>query len=307
MGDQCITLRRWPGMGPPLLLVHGIGSSGASWEPLVPALAREFTPITFDLRGHGDSRKPASGYLYGDYIDDLDRILDALRLKRPLIMGHSLGGIVTLWWAARHPDRAAGLVVVDSPLRSGQEFMPAFDGWLAQNAMTPEDLTAWYRREHPEWSEERAAGRAAIMTGTARNVFVELRADSLANDGRDRLDEIAHITVPGAVGARRARHREHGASGRCRGPCGADAERAGGHDSRRGARPASRAARRVPRDRRAVPPGMRREGRSVVSYCPVEFALPLSFRACEESAHAGNPQVSKSPIFPRCAAFVGMT
>jgi N-formylmaleamate deformylase len=196
VGDQCITLRRWPGMGPPLLLVHGIGSSGASWEPLVPALAREFTPITFDLRGHGASGKPASGYLYGDYVDDLDRILDALRLERPLIMGHSLGGIVTLWWAARHPDRAAGLVVVDSPLRSGQEFMPAFDGWLAQNAMTPEDLTAWYRHEHPEWNEERAAGRASIMTGTARNVFVELRADSLANDGRDRLDEIAHITSP---------------------------------------------------------------------------------------------------------------
>ena len=152
------------------------------------------SPITFDLRGHGQSGKPERGYL-DDYIGGLDAILEALPIERPLIAGHSLGGIVTLWWAARHPGSAAGLVIVDSPLRSGRDFMPAFDGWLAQNAMTPES-TALYLEKNPAWTEEQARQGAIVMTGTARNVFVELRADSLANDGGDRLAEILHVTSP---------------------------------------------------------------------------------------------------------------
>ena len=196
VGDQCITLQHWPGSGPSLVLIHGIGSTGSSWEGTIPALAKVVTPVTLDLRGHGNSSKPEHGYLYDDYIDDIDGVLAALGIDRPLLMGHSLGGIVALWWAARYPDRAAGIVVVDSPLRSGYDFAPAFDRWLAQNAMPVEELAAWYATEHPDWTPERARSRAEVMTGTARNVFVELRADSMANEGVDRLAEIAHVTSP---------------------------------------------------------------------------------------------------------------
>jgi pimeloyl-ACP methyl ester carboxylesterase len=195
-GDEQLAVTRWPGAGPIVVLVHGIGSSGDSWRDLIPALGQHFTPVTMDLRGHGASGKPASGYLYDDYVSDLDRVLDALGLDAPLLVGHSLGGIVTLWWAARHPDRAKGIVVVDSPMRSGEDFRPAFDGWIAQNTMTPDELTAWYLEKHPEWGEERARRRALVMTGTAPNVFMELKADSLAHDGADRIGELTGITTP---------------------------------------------------------------------------------------------------------------
>jgi pimeloyl-ACP methyl ester carboxylesterase len=191
-----IALRRWDGNGPPLLLIHGIGSSSASWESLAPALTRAFTPIAIDLRGHGDSAKPESGYLYDDYIADIDAVINALGMDRPLVIGHSLGGILALWWAAHHPGRAAALIVVDSPLRSGQAFMPAFDQWLQWNAMAPNDLAAIYLQEHPDWSPETARRRAQVMTSTARGVFEELRADSLAHDGVDRIAELTGITSP---------------------------------------------------------------------------------------------------------------
>lgn len=177
-------------------MIHGIGSTGASWEAVIPALSNVVTPIALDLRGHGDSDRPERGYLYNDYIGDLDGVLEALGIEHPLLMGHSLGGIVALWWAARHPDRAAGIVIADSPLRSGHAFAPAFDSWLRQNAMPVPELTEWYLAEHPDWTPERARRRAEVMTGTARNVFVELRADSLAHEGVDRLAEIAHVTSP---------------------------------------------------------------------------------------------------------------
>lgn len=191
-----IATRTWAGHGPPLLLIHGISSAGSVWNPIIPALTAEFTPIAIDQRGHGASGKPESGYLYGDYIADLDGVLEALRLDHPLILGHSLGGIVTLWWAAKYPDRAAALVIEDSPLHSGQDYMPAFDEWLMLNAMPEEDLRAHYAEEYPEWPPELVLERARLMANTARGVFAELRDDSLTNDGVDRIAEISGIQSP---------------------------------------------------------------------------------------------------------------
>lgn len=195
-GDRSINVTAWPGDGPPALLVHGIGSSGASWNELIPLLQPFLQPYAVDLRGHGESAHPATGYLYDDYIDDLDQIVDTLRLAHPVLIGHSLGGIVALWWAARHPARASAVIVVDSPLRSGEEFRPAFDGWIAQNAMAVDDLAAHYLEQNPEWEPTRARRRAEIMTNTAPGVFRELKVDSLRHDGEDRIAELLEIQSP---------------------------------------------------------------------------------------------------------------
>lgn len=195
-GDDRLALHRWPGAGPPVLLIHGIGSSGASWNDLVPRLQGHLTPIAIDLRGHGTSGRPASGFLYDDYIADLERIVTTLQLTAPVIMGHSLGGIVALWWAARHPNTARAIVAIDTPLRSGEAFRPAFDNWITWNAMTIDDLVEVYRRQHPEWPPAHTRRRAEIMTGTAPGVFRELREDSLAHEGVDRVAELTGIQSP---------------------------------------------------------------------------------------------------------------
>ncbi len=195
-GDVPINLTIYDGNGPAVILIHGISGAGAAWWPIIDELAISFTPVTIDLRGHGNSGKPETGYLYDDYIGDLDRVLHHLGLDHPLIMGHSLGGLIALWWAARHPNRAAAMVIEDSPLRSGEDFRSAFDGWLQLNAMTTEQVAAHYAAEHPIWKPETAQLRAGMMTSTARNVFAELRADSLAHHGVDRISEIAGITSP---------------------------------------------------------------------------------------------------------------
>lgn len=195
-GKQALAVHRWGGNGPEALFIHGIGSSSASWNPVLPALQSSLSPITMDLHGHGDSGKPASGYLYQDYIADVERVLHALKLDNPIIIGHSLGGIVALWWAAQNPATARAVVAVDSPLRSGEAFRPAFDGWIAQNAMTPEALAAAYLDANPEWGEQRAIDRARIMTSTPAGVFTELKAESMANEGIDRIAELEGITSP---------------------------------------------------------------------------------------------------------------
>jgi pimeloyl-ACP methyl ester carboxylesterase len=88
---------QYSGLGPKVLLIHGIGSSSRDFDPVIDGLVEVMTPITIDLRGHGESDKPSAGYHYEDYASDLDRLLQALGIERPIILGHSLGGIITLW------------------------------------------------------------------------------------------------------------------------------------------------------------------------------------------------------------------
>ncbi len=122
-------------------------------------------------------------------------MLDALGIQHPLLIGHSFGGLVTLGWAARHPDRAAGIVIMDSPRRIGKEYLTAFKGWLLLNAMPAPALTAWYRPSNPAWGLRQSHRRARTLRKTARNVFVALRNDAQANDGIDRVADLAHLSA----------------------------------------------------------------------------------------------------------------
>lgn len=102
------------GHGPPLLLVHGLAEDRSFWDPLVPPLAGSATVVRVDLRGHGDS-PDGPGYELDDLADDVQAALAATGLPGPpLVVGHSLGGLVSLVLAGRHPVR--GLVTVDLPL-----------------------------------------------------------------------------------------------------------------------------------------------------------------------------------------------
>lgn len=191
-----INATEYPGHGPRVVLVHGIGGSSHAWDNVIPLLSESFTPIAIDQRGHGESGHPDTGYLYDDYIGDLDAVLAYFDLERPLIVGHSLGGIVALWWAARYPERAAALVIEDSPLRSGESFRPAFEGWLELNALSVEEAAARYREQRPQDPESLHRQRAEWITGTARGVFSEIFADSMAHHGVDRIAEITGVRSP---------------------------------------------------------------------------------------------------------------
>src|SRR5262245_20172888 len=96
VGEFALSVAEYGTTGPSLVLVHGIGSRGVSWWPVIDALAADFRLFVPDLRGHGESDKPPNGYLPTDYARDLAALIDALGLDHPSIVGHSLGGIVTL-------------------------------------------------------------------------------------------------------------------------------------------------------------------------------------------------------------------
>jgi non-heme chloroperoxidase len=102
------------GTGRPLVLVHGLGIGGRIWDYQKPALADRFRVIVPDMRGHGESDKPGSGYSLETLTDDIDTLITELDLDNVAFVGWSLGGYVGSMYAARRPSALGRLVVVAS-------------------------------------------------------------------------------------------------------------------------------------------------------------------------------------------------
>src|SRR5215218_7951709 len=102
------------GSGDPVLLVHGLGSSTEDWEPQVDALAREFTVVAYDVRGHGRTGKPGGRYTVSQFADDAAALIAALGLGPVHVIGLSMGGMIAFQLAADHPALVRSLVIVNS-------------------------------------------------------------------------------------------------------------------------------------------------------------------------------------------------
>jgi 3-oxoadipate enol-lactonase len=95
---------RIAGEGPPLYLVHGIGSRKTTWDELIDGLKDRFTCVSYDLRGHGESPQPPTPYALGDLVDDLEALRRKLGHERIHVAGHSLGGMIGPAYALAHPE-----------------------------------------------------------------------------------------------------------------------------------------------------------------------------------------------------------
>jgi 3-oxoadipate enol-lactonase len=102
------------GAGPPLLAVHGLGSSGDDWAFQRDAFAAAHRLILPDLRGSGRSDKPRGRYSIAGFAEDLAQLLDALGVDAVDVVGFSLGGAVAIELALRHPQRVRRLVVCNT-------------------------------------------------------------------------------------------------------------------------------------------------------------------------------------------------
>jgi pimeloyl-ACP methyl ester carboxylesterase len=105
-----------PGL-PPMLCIHG-GAGHAHWYDFVaPGFNKDYHVLSVDLRGHGDSEPvDPPAYSYSDYAADLDKAVVALGLDQFVLMGHSMGGMVSLVYSATYPGRVAKLVIVDTSM-----------------------------------------------------------------------------------------------------------------------------------------------------------------------------------------------
>jgi len=112
-------LSAWPN----LLFLHGLSSNARIWERVASRLPG-LRMVALDQRSHGPSDRPPAGYTGTELIGDLVKLTQELELERPVLVGHSWGAAVALTFAATHPERTGGLVMVDGPVAALRDRMP---------------------------------------------------------------------------------------------------------------------------------------------------------------------------------------
>lgn len=181
-----------PASGKPVVLaVHGITASHASWATIARQLGDTVTFLAVDLRGRGASGELPPPYGIAQHVDDLLAVLDHLEVVKPVLLGHSMGAYVVAALAARRPERAAAVVLVDGglplPMPEGadpNEVLEATLGPALARLQQTYDSPEAYRdfwRAHPAF-----AGRP-----DAWNPDVEAYVDYDLVDGRSRVNEAA--------------------------------------------------------------------------------------------------------------------
>lgn len=98
------------GEGEPLVMLHGRSASGSCWDWHIQRLRDRYRVIAFDSVNHGFSSNSPRDEIEPNRVDELDAVLDALGIDRPVLVGQSMGAMTTLRWAARYPDRARAIV-----------------------------------------------------------------------------------------------------------------------------------------------------------------------------------------------------
>jgi pimeloyl-ACP methyl ester carboxylesterase len=104
----------WPGVNPPVVLLHGLSGVADVWYPLVNALGPNRPRLlAFDQRGHGQTHPADREYGIGAFVADTLAFFDQLGLEKPHLVGHSMGARVAMVVAARHPGRIRSVAIVD--------------------------------------------------------------------------------------------------------------------------------------------------------------------------------------------------
>jgi pimeloyl-ACP methyl ester carboxylesterase len=216
-----IHVLEWSESGTPLVLVHGFGNEAHIWDDFAPLVAPHYRTVAVDLRGHGDSdHDPERRYDYDFHVADLEAVTAALGIERLVLVGHSFGGRTSMLFAAKHPERMAGLVIVDigpehdprGTTRIRMEVMQRGDGSFATPAEYervlahnfPAGSEAALRRMAQHELRQREDGRwvrkadPAFMGGRAG--ASEAEAEAGERDTAKRLwDALARIPCPTLV------------------------------------------------------------------------------------------------------------
>ncbi len=156
---------RTGGNKPVLLMAHGSSDNGLCWTNLAKELVDDYDIILPDARGHGLSDPPRRSDSADTQAEDLAGLIRALKLKKPILMGHSMGSSSVAWFAAKYPDIPGAVILEDPrliPRPSGNPRSSANAATaaaqerrraqiLARNNTSYEALVAQCLKSNPQW------------------------------------------------------------------------------------------------------------------------------------------------------------
>jgi len=176
------------GKGEPVILLHGYAENSHMWRPLIPELAKTHTVIAPDLRGFGESSKPANGYDKKTMAQDVHALAVSLGLRQETVVGHDIGLMVAYAYAAQYPSEVNRVVLMDA-------FLPGVGDW--KTVWLLRDL--WHFHFYGETPLKLVAGRERIYFEHFWNDFAADPKHSVPE--ADRRFYAAAYAQPGAMRA----------------------------------------------------------------------------------------------------------
>jgi pimeloyl-ACP methyl ester carboxylesterase len=178
---------------PPLLLLHGYTGAALDFVDVIPALAADRRVVAYDQRGHGDSTNTgdAASYTFDRLTGDLAGFVDALELPPFDLLGHSMGGIISLQYVLAHPDRVRSLVLMDTGAAPAARVGDFFGGVFP--IAREQGMPAVFALLRDFWLQQNGAPGPA---GAAPSPEVVARVESKFA----RMDPEAFIALAGALG-----------------------------------------------------------------------------------------------------------
>ena len=186
---------------PSMVLLHGITSSALSWVRVGPALADRYRVYALDMRGHGDSVKPAAGaYSLRHTADDAAAFIDALKLEKPVVVGHSWGGATAIVLASGigsdRPAPPLAQVILEDPahaigLRDPSQRL-AF--YLRDIGRPAEELRPEITADNPGWTSEDIEGKIDALQKVTREAVTGVFTE--AGQTGELLPQLARIAAP---------------------------------------------------------------------------------------------------------------
>ncbi|MEC9000464.1 MAG: alpha/beta fold hydrolase [Actinomycetota bacterium] len=166
------------GEGPPLYMVHGIGSRRVTWDGLLADLEPHFTCVRYDLRGHGESPISPVPYTLDDLVDDLETLRQKLGHDRIHVIGHSLGGQIGPAYARTHPEHTASVILLSTAAGRTEDDSTKVKGVVAKMRAEGVEpvlgalLNRWYTDEFIEARPDAIQNRIDQVLGTPEDVFL---------------------------------------------------------------------------------------------------------------------------------------
>lgn len=190
---------RTGGDKPALVLLHGFSDDGLCWAPIAQQLESDYDIIMLDARGHGRSDAPESGYGHDQHAADVAGVISGLSLRKPIVMGHSMGAVTTLAVAGLYPDLPGAIVLEDPPPFWEQraaglqaDRRKGMGSWIIDlKRKTREEMIEGNRQAHPTWPEAERGPWADSKLRLSFNVM-----NGFGSAGLDMREAVQRIGCP---------------------------------------------------------------------------------------------------------------
>jgi 3-oxoadipate enol-lactonase len=190
-----------PATAPVLVLAGSLGTDRSMWDPQVAPLASRFRVVRYDLRGHGESPVPPAPYSVADLGEDLLALLDRLEIERASLCGLSIGGMTSMWVAARAPERVERMVLCSTTAWFGSAASAAYAERAAivrergLEELADSVVARWFTAKFREAERDVVARMRRILVATPPEGYAGCCEAIAAMDLRPELSSISVPTL----------------------------------------------------------------------------------------------------------------